>query len=365
MNKYFASLLASGCLLTACTLEAQSNYNVNAVIEPEFNNHMAYIVDWDDTTPLDSVIVSSGMARFQGHVDAPKMGRIMVGGKRGPIFVLEKGAVSIDAQGNSTGTPQNDLLTALGDSLSNLVERINALDGENPDHAALYPQLLEKYNNFATTAYEGNKGTPVGLYWFLQKAYEMNLDELDAAIKADPQLGESVRVKSVRNGLVAKQATMPGHKYLDFEVTYDGKKEHLSSYVQGDHYTLVDFWASWCGPCMRQTPFLKSLYEKYKDKGLEIVGVAVWDEPANTLRAIKSHGITWPCILNAQTIPTDLYGINGIPCIILIAPDGTIVSRDKMGNELVAEVDKVMEEYIQKKAAAAWAAEHPAKATEE
>ena len=83
---------------------------------------------------------------------------------------------------------------------------------------------------------------------------------------------------------------------------------------------------------------LKELLEEFGDKGLEVLGVAVWDEPANTLNAIKSHGIEWPCIINAQTIPTDLYGINGIPCIILYGPDGTILSRDKQGDELKADV---------------------------
>ena len=91
---------------------------------------------------------------------------------------------------------------------------------------------------------------------------------------------------------------------------------------------------------MRQAAVLKDLYAKYHDKGLDIVGVAVWDEPANTLAAIKSHGLVWPNIINAQTVPTDLYGIMGIPCILLIGPDGTILSRDKQGDELVADVEK-------------------------
>ena len=57
---------------------------------------------------------------------------------------------------------------------------------------------------------------------------------------------------------------------------------------------------------------LKQLYNRYHDKGLNVVGVAVWDEPQNTIEAIKEHELPWHCILNAQTIPTDLYGIQGI-----------------------------------------------------
>lgn len=70
--------------------------------------------------------------------------------------------------------------------------------------------------------------------------------------------------------------------------------------------------------CIRQTVVLKDIYNKYKDKGLEVLGVAVWDEPDATLRAIEQHQLPWKSIIGAGTIPTDLYGITGIPCIILL-----------------------------------------------
>ncbi len=69
-----------------------------------------------------------------------------------------------------------------------------------------------------------------------------------------------------------------------------------------------------------------------------MLGVAVWDEPENTIAAVKRHNLPWPQIINAQAIPTDLYGITGIPCIILIGPDGTILSRDKQDEELRADI---------------------------
>ena len=106
---------------------------------------------------------------------------------------------------------------------------------------------------------------------------------------------------------------------------------------------IVDYWASWCGPCIRETKVIKEILEEYGPKGLEVLGVAVWDEPQNTLRAIEHHKLPWQQIINAQTVPTDLYGISGIPCILLIAPDGTILSRDKQDEELRADVKAMME----------------------
>ncbi|MDE6556814.1 MAG: AhpC/TSA family protein [Duncaniella sp.] len=352
-KSYIAALMLTAAVNSGCTAEAQQNYTVNAAMSPDMNDHIAYIIDWDSSEPIDSAIVSGGKVHFAGHVDGAKMGRLIVAGKRGPIFVLEPGSITIDENNNSHGTPQNDRLTAVADSMNALVERINSLDGNNPEDVEKYKVMVGQYEQYPLEAYKANKGSMVGLYWFLQSAYEMNLDQLDAALREDGNLRNSARVKSLRNALLAKENTMPGKHYKDFEIIYDGKKQKLSTYVDGDHYTLVDFWASWCGPCMRQTPVIRGLYDKYKDKGLEVVGVAVWDEPENTLKAIRNHDIPWPCIINAQTIPTDLYGISGIPCIILIAPDGTIVSRDKQGDELVADVDKAMTAYLQEKAALA------------
>ncbi len=106
-------------------------------------------------------------------------------------------------------------------------------------------------------------------------------------------------------------------------------------------YTLVDFWASWCGPCIRETKTIKELYSKYGPEGtnqLDVLGVAVWDEPENTLRAIEQHQLPWEQILNTQNVATDIYGIPAIPCIILFGPDGTILSRDKQDAELKADV---------------------------
>jgi len=108
--------------------------------------------------------------------------------------------------------------------------------------------------------------------------------------------------------------------------------------------TLVDFWASWCPPCRAEIPKLQALKARYGDK-LDVVGVAVWDNPDDSRRAMTELEITWPVIVGTGklTVPTDLYGIKGIPHIIVFGPDGTIVSRGLTGDDLAARLAQIIQ----------------------
>ncbi len=92
-------------------------------------------------------------------------------------------------------------------------------------------------------------------------------------------------------------------------------------------------------------PVIKELYEEFGSKGLQVLGVAVWDEKDASVKAIEQLELPWPQILNAQTVPTDIYGISGIPHIMLIDPEGVIVARGMQGDSLRKVVRETMANY--------------------
>lgn len=136
---------------------------------------------------------------------------------------------------------------------------------------------------------------------------------------------------SQKEGEKAKEISLPNQS---------GKQVTLSS-LKGK-VVLIDFWASWCGPCRRTMPDLKKLYEKYKDKGFEIYGVSLDADAAAWKRAIKTDGITWTQVNDAPGKVAGDWNINYIPQTYLIDKTGKIVAAEPSHEELEALLQKLL-----------------------
>ena len=329
-------LFSLGALAVAMAASAFS-YQVNVALSVDDEGAMAYLTNYDNGAKLDSALVENAQLCFEGQLPEAVVARLVIDGNRRAVFFLEEGTVNLDEEGTATGTALNDRWTAFDtNTLNPLVAEFQAATSEEQQ-----ADVYNRYNAAIASFMNDNIHNLIGYYLFCSNMTDMDMDEINRYIALEPSLAQSKRVQNAIASIERRAATGEGCQYTDFEV--NGQK--LSDYVGRDgHYLIVDFWASWCGPCMRQLAVLKEIYAQYHDRGVDVLGVAVWDEPDATRQAIESHDLLWPCIIDAQTIPTDLYGIQGIPCILIIAPDGTIISRDKQGDELKADVAKIFGE---------------------
>lgn len=238
------------------------------------------------------------------------------------------------------------------DMVKKVKAELETYDKEAADYQAKTDSLITKYGSDARDAYkkafEANSNNIIGANAFVGLLQDTDLtkEQLDAyKAQAGADLLKQARVQKILKGLEAQFTVVAGTKFVDFEATTPaGEATKFSQYVGNGHYTIVDFWASWCGPCRRAMPELIKLYEQYGPKGLQVLGVFVWDEVQNLEPAVKELGLPWTQIISEQAA-TDAYGVQGIPHLMLIGPDGTIVKRDIHGYE---EISKLLEEELLK-----------------
>ena len=220
-----------------------------------------------------------------------------------------------------------------------------------------YESFFGPYNDHNLKAYTENTDNFVSLFALQNLINELEDAELDSLMNLlVPALQEHKYVKRMRGAIVARMETAEGKMFKDFTVnTVVGqtrsvppqpkyKEVKFSDYVGNGKYVLVDFWSPWCGPCRREMPNIKQVYDKYKGKDFNVLSIAVWErQPVEvTIETAAKLNMTWDQINNAQSIPTEIYGIEGIPHVMLIGPDGTILKRGLHG----ASIGEAVAEYL-------------------
>ena len=328
---------------------------------------------------IDSAVITNGAFTFKGNIINPVNAFIVIDHK-GVGFTrlsdstadvlnlyLEKGSFSVNSPDSAskariTGSPINDDYKKLMAQLKPITEKAAALRAEISSTSQAKQNSPEFQNEMQAKYKElqvSQKAT-LKLYIISNPDSYLSLLALSSLDGPSPDPAEldplynslSDRLKNTETAKVFKKAlddirpTSIGAIAKDFtEADVNGVPVTLSSFR--GKYVLIDFWASWCGPCRQENPNVVKAYNKYKDKNFTILGVSL-DKPegkSSWLAAIKTDGITWTQVSDLKFWNNEvaaLYNIKSIPANFLLDPNGKIIARDLRGDELENKLDEVL-----------------------
>lgn len=302
---------------------------------------------------LDTVVaVVDGKFSIDVPTDAQSYGIIMLmagqnGGKYGTYYIPDGYAINVNVEDKMTVTSAG---AGAQQNLLKYNEAMNALNEASTFDADVTALCIETV--------KANPDNAVALLSISDAMFSMKPEQLLEVLGyVQEPLKSTDFIVSRTKEANAQMNTREGVMFTDFTVEhvygYDRsmdpqplKKEvKFSDYVGKGTYVLVDFWSPWCGPCKREIPNIKSVYEQYKDKGFEVLSLAVWERKpqSHTIETAAELGMDWLHINNCGSVPTDIYGVAGIPHLMLIGPDGTILKRGFHGLE---GIQAAVAEYI-------------------
>jgi len=280
------------------------------------------------------------------------------GDKRSSVaFFAEQGNVRIEGSGktiydaNVTGTPANNswdryqkFMLKIGRQRNFWGKEIGSSNESDSVKRVKYTQLFQKLEGeierYKDSLAQADANSVVPLFLYHQLLQLLKYDEIDRILAKFPQLADNRYYKELKAQSDVLRKISPGVMAPDFEVkTVDDDTIKLSSFR--GKYLILDFWASWCAPCREETVYIKDIYNKFHDAGLEVFSVSLDDKKAAWLKAIEEDGMIWNhgCQLlkgGKNTPVAQLYGIDGIPAIWVIDPEGKILAQGLKGEDLVA-----------------------------
>ncbi len=371
MNKILL-LLVAVFLGSSCS-SPKGEYVIKGTASSDWEGKNIYLVNQreDGVEQIDTAVIKDGKFTFKGTQEKPEI-RFLSLEASGPesdnpvfqLVLIEPGTITAQVSKEDIeigGTPANDDFQKKANAEKEVYKEMAAFQKqyESIDIASVSDEEREKIiegysvfdNKLKKLNYDfilANMKNPLGENIFFMLVDQLSVEEMEKVME---QASDSFKTgdngKKIMEMIAVSKKVAVGQQFSDFSMNnIEGKQVSLSDYAGKGKYVLIDFWASWCGPCMKEMPTLIKVYDLYKNKNFEIVGVSLDKEEKEWKAAVNKMKMAWPQMSDLQAWGTSargIYGFNSIPHTILLDPQGVIIAKDLRGEALVNKLAELIQ----------------------
>lgn len=374
-------ILVLGCLLISFvglfgqneTSKETKDCTIQGVLDGVYKGTKVYLVEEEEingaSKVIDSCDVKDNRYTFVvKNVTVPRMYFVKSGDSEclspiTPVWV-ERGKVRVKANSNFflncdvRGTVNNEIFSAYNAVIRHIVDSVNrsanidVMLNRNQTQEARERDFKARTNFHNTRSlelqeelvrrYSDQAIAPFMIFWEMKANVSLEkLKQLRALV--DPSLIEHPYTKQL-DEFIRLADFKVGSDMPDFKLSDKDGKDFVFSTLRGK-YVLVDFWASWCGPCMREMPNVVKLYKECKGKNFEIVGISLDQKRDAWLNAVEKNKMKWIQVSDLKswgTLPVKLCNISAVPYTVLVDPEGKVIALDLRGEELIKKVKEVL-----------------------
>lgn len=371
----FTALTTASIMLAACQ---SKSYKVKGEADMLQDGDTLFLTtDFFTGTPIDTIIVENGKFTIEGTADSTCF-CMLYSSKQVTVnipFFIEPGNINLRISDNpldrrASGTSTNNKWQELNDSSMNIARQVNMIaayiennnlsDEEQKEQMLEYKKLFRQFQNLVIDYARKNTDNEFG--YFLLTYYDTMSDtdmhykdgiidvdtKLELINKLPREMQKRQALKAVVKHLNQMKAFAEGGKIEDFEMNdINGKPLSIMQEIRKNRITVIDFWASWCGPCIGEMPNMVKMYKQYKDKGLGIFGISLDSRQEDWENATKRLGIEWPQVSDLQgwnNAAAKMFNIQSIPQTIVVNSEGIILKKELRGAELEAFVESQLKE---------------------
>jgi peroxiredoxin len=317
--------------------------------------------------PVDTAEIVDGTAVLKGEVATPEDHYLSVMGQRAKtILFVENTEMTVSGnvenleQITVTGSQTHDEYNQVNGKIQEIGEEYMALyqqareasaAGDTAKASQLMVQVEELYestNTMQADFVRNNPGSYAAPYFLSRVQYGMEVDELDELVNAlDPKLKEVPSIVALTERIEKLKTVAVGQIAPDFTMNdQDGNPVKFSDIYKKNEYTLLDFWAAWCGPCRQENPNIVAVYNDYKDKGFSVFGVSLDRDREAWLKAIEDDKLTWDHVSDLaywNNAAAQMYAVNSIPSSLIVDKNGKIIAKNKRDEELRETVSELLD----------------------